>query len=75
MGIKRKFIFRRKDVDWDEISEINTQTGDMYNYCQDRVDGTVFREQVDNIFKLGWENIPEFIKNRRSKDWGYREVV
>lgn len=67
----RKFIHHRRH--WDEISEINEQTGDIKNYCKDREDGTIFRVQTDNIFRIGWESVPKFIQARRSKAWGYQE--
>lgn len=69
----RKFIRDNSFNDYVEISEIDENTGDMLTYCKDRETGIEYRKYYENIFEIGWESINEFIKNRRSKAWGYVE--
>jgi hypothetical protein len=70
----RKFISDRSFNDYVEISEIDENTGDMLTYCKDRETGIEYRKYNDNIFKIGWESVQKFINERRSKQWGYKEI-
>ena len=70
----RKFIRDKSFNDYIEISEIDENTGDMLTYCKDRETGIEYRKYYENIFKIGWENVQKFINERRSKQWGYKEI-
>ncbi len=43
-------------------------------YCKDRETGIEYRKYYENIFKIGWESVQKFINERRSKQWGYKEI-
>jgi hypothetical protein len=70
----RKFIRDNSFNDYIEISEIDENTGDMLTYCKDRETGIEYRKYYENIFKIGWESVQKFINERRSKQWGYKEI-
>lgn len=70
----RKFIRDKSFNDYIEISEIDENTGDMLIYCKDRETGIEYRKYYENIFKIGWESVQKFINERRSKQWGYKEI-
>lgn len=72
--MKRVFKFKCQGNDWTEVSEIDTQTGHVSKYCEDDK-GMRFSGSEFNLHDKGWKNTEEFIKNRRNKEWGWKEVA
>ena len=68
----RKFILKQINRD-DEYSEVNAETGELNSWRQDR--GLIYSSWRDNIFRMGWKSVDEFIKNRRAKKQGWEEIT
>lgn len=67
----RKFKHLRSD-DFTEVRIINTETGDFTSWCES--DGLCFSKWHDNVLKMGWPSVKEFIKKRCNRDSRWEEV-
>ena len=67
----RKFIKTVGNNGYAEISTIDTENGDISRWCES--DGLKFSEWSENVLKMGWKSVSEFIKNRRDKENGWEE--
>jgi hypothetical protein len=70
----RAFKRIKEDLNCGEVIEVNVITGDYKSFYYNIVNDDqlfIFGEHKDNVFKMGWKSVNQFIKNRMK---GYREL-
>lgn len=56
-----------------EFSDVDMDTGVTERYSLQE-DGTRVNEYRNTVYELGWSSPEEFVRNRRTKAWGYTEI-